>query len=260
MLDVVQLDFYTAFVLCCSLLNNGAPYTFVRAWCVVVVAGICEMQKVFGDLSFASQLGVGAVPLRVLLLWVMIHTPCHELVRLIGVRNPLTTASLTAMLMTLTDLTTDPLYASPKLAGHTVMKLWHWGEPALRSERRVYGVPMTNFLWWWIVGFLSTLVFEMLSKLDKAPRVVISRNRLWALMQCGGWFLNGVFFASLYDVPLGIRFTAVVGMILPATIAAVRMFYHVEWRAPPSATRAAAKPTTTSNGNSNQTQGKAKSE
>lgn len=231
-LDIVQLDMYTAFVLCCSLLNNGASFTFARAWCMVVVAAICELQEVFGSLTWATELGTGRLPFRVLLLWVMIHTPCHELVRLLGARNPLAVASLTALLMTLADLTTDPLYASPKLAGNVVMKLWHWGEPTSRADRRMYGVPIKNFLWWWAAGFIATLLIEILSKFDKAPRVQISRNKLWSVLQCCGWLLNGVFFATLYDVPPGIRFTATMGMIVPSLMAGFKLYYKFEWRAP----------------------------
>jgi len=248
-LDIVQLDLYTAFVLCCSLLNNGASFTFTRAWCMVVVAAICELQQVFGSLTFADELGSGRLPFRVLLLWVMIHTPCHELVRALGARNPVAVASLTALLMTLADLTTDPLYATPKLAGNVVMKLWHWSEPtrgAAAADRRVYGVPMNNFLWWWVAGFVATLLIEVLAKFDKAPRVQISRNKLWSALQCLGWLLNGVFFATLYDVPPGIRFTATMGMIVPSTIAGLRLFFHVEWRP-----RATNKPSSNNNSNSN---------
>jgi hypothetical protein len=205
-------------------------------------AGVCS-------LTFADELGSARLPFRVLLLWVMIQTPCHELVRALGARNPVAVASLTALLMTLADLTTDPLYATPKLAGNVVMKLWHWSEPtrgAAAADRRVYGVPMNNFLWWWVAGFVATLLIEVLVKFDKAPRVQISRNKLLeCALQCLGWLLNGVFFATLYDVPPGIRFTATMGMIVPSTIAGLRLFFHVEWRQGQRANRATTTTTTT---------------
>jgi hypothetical protein len=232
-LDIVQLDLYTAFVLCCSLLTNGAPFTFARAWCMVVVAAICELQEVFGTLTWATELGTGRLPFRVLLLWVMIHTPCHELVRLLGARNPLAVASLTALLMTLADLTTDPLYASPKLAGNVVMKLWHWAEPTSRADRRVYGVPIKNFLWWWAAGFIATLLIEILSNFGKAPRVRISRSKLWSVLQCCGlaaqWRLlrNAARRAARHSIHSHNGYDCAV-----VDRSAQALLTNVEWRAP----------------------------
>jgi hypothetical protein len=227
--DIVQLDLCCVFVLCCSILRNGAPYTLVRASVIAVISSAFELSGLFGPVTFAVELGT-PVPFRVPLLWVMMFTNAHSLARLLGANRPAPIASITALLMTFTDLTTDPVYANPHdLAGGAVMKLWDW-RPV---ERMIHGVPVNNFLCWYAVSFLSSVVFDVLAMLTSvAPRVALVRDtRLPDAALCAASLLNGVFFVLLRGVPRDIRATAAVAILVPAAVALFRVFFRLEAKA-----------------------------
>jgi uncharacterized membrane protein len=225
--DVLQLDLCCVFVLCCSLLRNGAPYTLVRAAVIAFISSLFELARLFGPVTFASELGVPPLPFRVPLLWIMMFTNCHSIARLVGANRPAPIASITALLMTFADMTTDPLYADPKLlTGGVLMKLWDW----LPVERMIHGVPVSNFLCWYAVSFLSSMVFDVIAMLTSiAPRRPLVRDpRLPDAALCAASLFNGLFFILLAHVPRDIRITSAIAIALPAAIGLFRVFYSLE--------------------------------
>jgi uncharacterized membrane protein len=113
----------------------------------------------FGDYAYAGTLGpqVAGVPALVPLAWVMMAWPALHVGRLLGGRHRARTAVLAAWALTSWDVFLDPQMVD---AGH-----WTWADPhpALPG---VEGIPLTNFLGWFVV---SLVLCALLDRLVRRP-------------------------------------------------------------------------------------------
>jgi putative membrane protein len=125
--------------------------------------------KIYGPYHYSASLGpkfLGLVPLLIPLAWFMMIYPgwvmAGKLVggsRLGGWRIPVT-AAVGGMIVTAWDLVMDPVMVS---AGH-----WVWDGPA--STRAYFGIPLQNFLGWWLTCAAVYLVFNFITRSAPAGR------------------------------------------------------------------------------------------
>lgn len=106
----------------------------------------------FGKYAYTNQLGpkfLGLVPYLIPLSWFMMLYPSIHLAVQLSVPRWLFAATA-AMLLTLWDVAMDP-------AMTTGFSCWIW-----ETEGSFYGMPLQNWLGWFIVGFLIISVFRKL--------------------------------------------------------------------------------------------------
>lgn len=117
---------------------------------------------IFGSYSYGDALGLdifGVVPLLVPLTWFMMLYPSLIIALRVVPGQPagrfryfLTTAAIGSIAMVSWDLVLDPLMVSH---GY-----WTWVENGL-----YYGIPLINFIGWWVTSFFILLVFLILGRM-----------------------------------------------------------------------------------------------
>jgi uncharacterized membrane protein len=144
-----------------AMLAYGWLRALLAALIVIVLAYLVEALGVntsfpFGAYRYTDLLSPflpGAVPLAVVFAWVLIIFGSYSLVkrsrsarRGMGVGSAL----LGALLATLLDLAIEPV------AAHVVL-YWEWLAPGLANY---YGVPLANFVAWFVVAFALLVVVD----------------------------------------------------------------------------------------------------
>ncbi len=142
--------------------------------CVGVATG-----WVYGAYHYTNKLGakfLGLVPLLIPLAWFMMTYPSYVIARSImpALRNTwlwrLLLAGLGAIIMTAWDLALDPLMVA---GGH-----WVWEVPGA-----YFGVPLHNFLGWWLTIFVTFWLFLSISRAKPAavvPGSAFSSMPMWS--------------------------------------------------------------------------------
>ncbi len=162
----------------------------------------------------------GNVPMAVMFAWVLIVFGVYGWIRFEKRRIGLPGAFLGATLATLLDLEIEPV------AAH-LERYWQWLAPA---HFNYYGVPLANFVAWFIVAFLLLLLIDAVlfrfRPLD-APRsrLVVLTPRLL--------FGTSLFMFGLVDVTHGYYIAAVIGIIaglVVFTLARMRRMYDARFR------------------------------
>ncbi|NJL93508.1 MAG: carotenoid biosynthesis protein [Anaerolineae bacterium] len=128
----------------------------------------------FGNYHYTNALQpqLGHVPLLIPLAWFMMLPPAWGVVRLIlperapGLPDRLRFAGLSALAFTAWDLYLDPQM--------TDRNLWRW-----QRSGAYFGIPLVNFLGWWLTAFLITWVLN--------PRD-LPRHRLALIYSLTWWF------------------------------------------------------------------------
>jgi uncharacterized membrane protein len=119
--------------------------------------------KIYGEYHYTASLGpkfLGLIPYIIPLAWFMMIYPAlimaQKLVRSSHPRGwkTLFVAATGGLMLTAWDLVMDPVMVS---AGH-----WIWDGPA--SSRLYFGIPIENFLGWWVTAAAIFLVFFFVSK------------------------------------------------------------------------------------------------
>lgn len=122
-----------------------------------LVAGGAELLSTtmgfpFGKYAYTDQLGpkiLGLVPFLIPPSWFMMLYPSIHLAMQLSVPRPLLAATA-AMLLTLWDVAMDPALT-------VGFSCWIW-----ETEGGFYGMPWQNWLGWFGVGFIITLLFQKL--------------------------------------------------------------------------------------------------
>ena len=132
---------------------------------------------VYGPYHYTDQLGIkflGLVPLLIPIAWFMMMYPATVIAeRLVipggkgKILSKLAVAAIAGIVMTAWDVAMDPMMV---LAGH-----WVW-----EVDGAFFGVPVHNFIGWWLTTFLSVAVFLLLTMGMKRP--VESAPERWAVL------------------------------------------------------------------------------
>jgi uncharacterized membrane protein len=126
----------------------------------------------YGGYHYTANLGpkfLGLVPYVIPMAWFMMVYPvfimAQKLVRLSQPRSwkVLLAAAISGLMMTAWDLVLDPVMVS---AGY-----WIWDGPA--SSRNYFGIPIQNFLGWWVTAAVIFLVLSLIS-----PKNQIGNSRI----------------------------------------------------------------------------------
>jgi putative membrane protein len=113
---------------------------------------------IYGPYHYSDQLGVkflGLVPYLIPLAWFMMMYPAFLMARWLTPRLPkrwlrlLCLAGVGGLIMTAWDLTMDPLMV---YGGH-----WIW-----EVQGAYFGVPIQNFVGWWLTTFVTFAVFLLI--------------------------------------------------------------------------------------------------
>ncbi len=154
--------------------------------------------KIYGSYHYTDTLGpkfLGLVPYLIPLAWFMMMYPALVMAqKLARASNPrgwkmLVTAAIGGLMMTAWDLAMDPVMVS---AGH-----WVWDGGA--STQMYFGIPIQNFLGWWVTSVVILLVFFLITnkfKTGSAP----PETGLPALMYATIGF-SSIFAAMLSGLP-----------------------------------------------------------
>jgi uncharacterized membrane protein len=119
--------------------------------------------KIYGGYHYTASLGpkfLGLVPYIIPLAWFMMIYPALVMAqKLVRSSHPhgwkmLLVAMIGGLMLTAWDLVLDPVMVS---AGH-----WVWDGPA--SSRMYFGIPIQNFMGWWVTAVAIFLVFFLVSK------------------------------------------------------------------------------------------------
>jgi putative membrane protein len=134
--------------------------TFVAAVCVMLCAYVIEIVGVhtgwlFGRYVYTDSLQPqlpGGIPFAVLFAWLLIVFGSYAFVAGFRYTCRITLIRILAgaLLATLLDFAIEPV------AAHIVF-YWRWLEP---GRLTYYGVPLTNFLTWYVVTFLLLLLLR----------------------------------------------------------------------------------------------------
>lgn len=120
---------------------------------------------VYGPYHYTGLLGYkvfGLVPLMIPLAWFMMGAPSMAMAeRLVPSRLPrwgraLLIAAISALIMTSWDLAMDPMMVA---GGH-----WVWERPG-----EYFGIPIQNYLGWWLTAFTAVLLYQALSAKRENP-------------------------------------------------------------------------------------------
>jgi putative membrane protein len=115
---------------------------------------------VYGPYHYTDMLGpklLGLVPLFVPLGWFLMSYPAFIIADWIAptggprVKRALVVAALAALAMTAWDLVMDPARV------HTGMWVWEAKGP-------YFGIPLQNFLGWWLTTFAALALFQLLAR------------------------------------------------------------------------------------------------
>ena len=125
----------------------------------------------------------GGVPLLVPLAWLMMLPPAWAIVsRIVSPRKRLFFAAASGLAFTAWDLFLDPQMVANGL--------WAWDQPG-----QYFGIPLSNFLGWWLVSTLITLLINPLEMNDTAARLL-------AVIYTLTWLLQAAGLAIFWNLPL----------------------------------------------------------
>lgn len=119
--------------------------------------------KIYGGYHYSNTLGpkfLGLVPYIIPLAWFMMIYPALVMAQHLARSSRLrkwkmpVVAAMGGFMMTAWDLVMDPVMVS---AGH-----WVWDGPA--SSRFFFGIPIQNFLGWWVTSVVIFLVFFFITR------------------------------------------------------------------------------------------------
>jgi putative membrane protein len=115
----------------------------------------------FGRYHYTATLGVAVadVPLVMVAAWFVLLSYAWSIASAL-VQHRWLVRLLVAVLMTSFDLLIDPVAIGP-------MRLWEW-----EQSGPYYGIPLQNFLGWFIVSLLASLPIRAERTLSAAPHVV----------------------------------------------------------------------------------------
>lgn len=147
---------------------------------------------VYGPYHYTDQLGVkflGLVPLLIPVAWFMMMYPATVFADQIVLRNNrdgigmrILAAALAGFIMTAWDVAMDPMMVK---AGH-----WVW-----EVQGAFFGVPVHNYIGWWLTSFLSVGVFLLVMMKMKLPEKEIPAR--WTVIsyatQAGATIVTDVF-------------------------------------------------------------------
>ncbi len=159
---------------------------------------------VYGPYHYTDKLGpkfLGLVPLLIPVAWFMMTYPSYVIARyLVPVTKNawvwrLCVAALGALVMTAWDLAMDPMMVA---GGH-----WVWEQPGA-----YFGVPLQNFLGWWLTIFITFLLFLFLARIKSEPAT--TRNTFQPLAVLS-YAITG-FSSILADFEFGLDGPALVGI------------------------------------------------
>lgn len=220
--------FATIFVLACMLRIHGFRGTIVFVALVVAIPFASEFLGVLTGIPYGSYSYTGMrpwlfdlVPVFILIAWIHIGYLAIATSTLALGRSSLWLAPLDGVLALAWDVMVDPLAVR---AG-----FWVWHSPS-----GLYGVPLSNFLGWWLVVTLLSLAARSVWARDRTAPVRISRTmgRIVPPLLLG----SGAAFAAL-AVEAGLPLSALVGLVVlaPATgIAWYRIGQMAPGRSTPS--------------------------
>lgn len=167
---------------------------------------------VYGPYHYTDRLGplfLGLVPYTIPLTWYMMLYPAYRIAeRCVPARwrlRWLAVAALGGLAMVAWDLAMDPLMAS---RSH-----WVWDTPGA-----YFGVPIQNFVGWWLTAFIILVVFLKLPPLfPVAPAILDDRFDRLAVLS---YALTGL--GSVADAALA-------GLVSPALIGGAAMLIVFIW-------------------------------
>ena len=117
---------------------------------------------------------IGGVPLLVPLAWLMMLPPAWAIAsRIVTPHRQLVFAAASGLAFTAWDLFLDP-----QMVANGV---WAWDQPG-----QYFGIPLSNFLGWWLVSTLITLFIKPLELNDTAVRLLAVIYTLTWLLQTAG--------------------------------------------------------------------------
>jgi uncharacterized membrane protein len=175
---------WLAFVLIHGTKRYGWDNLFVFSGITLFVSWSAETVSLatgipFGAFHYTGLLGVkaGAVPLAVLaayfvagyLAWTMGTLFLGELGAGIKRRNLLLVPVIAGLLMVVWDLCLDPIQS-------TIEGAWVW-----EGGGAYHGVPLANFLGWFLTVFLSCLLFAVYLNRARTDRPVVQNRIYWSL-------------------------------------------------------------------------------
>lgn len=152
-----------------ALLHSGECLGWARTLLLVALTFVVSLMfesigvasgLIYGPYHYTTKLGpmfLGLVPYLIPLAWFMMIYPSYVIAeRVLPLfREPwqrfLSMAALGALIMTAWDLALDPLMVK---AGH-----WIW-----EVDGAYFGVPVPNYLGWWVTTFVTLLLFLWLGK------------------------------------------------------------------------------------------------
>jgi len=186
--------------------------------CVGVATG-----WVYGPYHYTNKLGpkfLGLVPLLIPVAWFMMTYPSYVIARYLVpvIKNAwmwrLWVAALGTVVMTAWDLAMDPMMVA---GGH-----WVWEQPGA-----YFGVPLQNFLGWWLTIFITFLLFLFLARIKSEPAttsIVFKPLAVWSYAITG-------FSSVLADFEFGLDGPALVGIfaMLPWVVISLLQRQLLSW-------------------------------
>jgi len=162
--------------------RNGWKATLILLGCMFFISlgmesiGVAT-GLVYGPYYYTNQLGVkflGLVPLLIPIAWFMMMYPSMVIAeRLImpdgraGILRRLGMAVIAGMVMTAWDVGMDPMMVA---AGH-----WVW-----EVDGAFFGIPIHNFIGWWLTTFVSVAVYQFVTIRIRRP--VEGVPECWAII------------------------------------------------------------------------------
>jgi len=160
-----------------SILHAGQRYGWKAASFLLICVFVISLGMesigvatglVYGPYHYTDQLGIkflGLVPLLIPIAWFMMMYPATVIAeRLImpdeqgGILRRLGVAATAGVIMTAWDVAMDPMMV---LAGN-----WVW-----EVDGAFFGVPVHNFIGWWLTTFMSVTAFLLLTIKMKRPEI-----------------------------------------------------------------------------------------
>jgi carotene biosynthesis associated membrane protein len=167
--------------------------------CVGVATG-----WVYGGYHYTDKLGpkfLGLVPLLIPVAWFMMTYPSYVIanhlvpsIKSVQVWR-LGVAAIGALVMTAWDLAMDPMMVA---GGH-----WVWEEPGA-----YFGIPLQNYLGWWLTTFVTFWLFLSLARLQPQQKPASGSTDQLAIWSYAATGLSSV----IADFEFGLHGPALVGI------------------------------------------------
>jgi putative membrane protein len=181
----------------------------------------------FGFYHYSSSLGLLNVPLIIIfayfaigyLAWMLSHVLTGQYSRKLEGKQIFIVPFIAAFLMVMWDLTVDPISS-------TLQGLWVWTTPGA-----YFGVPISNFLGWFLVVFIFFQIFALyLSKYDSIePKKAINRlnKSFWSeSVAVYGIIALGTILSIFYqynDITISMALITVFTMVFVAILAEINI-------------------------------------